>query len=165
MKVKHYEKDTHNVFIRFQRFFSEGLHHFVDDHYAPFLAKALKHRYLTLSAFISMLILSIGLLAGGILRFVFFPDITADFLQVELQMNEGTPASQTHEALRRIQEGLWEVDRQVSEEQGVESGAVVSSALWPSHAAIPPARSSPNWSRKMRMSSMVRKFCDAGVKK
>ncbi len=50
MKVKHYDKDTHNVFIRFQRFFSEGLHHFVDDHYAPFLAKALKHRYLTLCA-------------------------------------------------------------------------------------------------------------------
>ena len=129
MKVKHYEKDTHNVFIRFQRFFSEGLHHFVDDHYAPFLKRALEHRYLTLSVFISMLILSIGLLAGGILRFVFFPDITADFLQVELQMNEGTPATQTHDALRRIQDGLWEVDRQVSEEQGVESGAVVSSAL------------------------------------
>jgi multidrug efflux pump subunit AcrB len=129
MKVKHYEKETHNVFVRFQRFFSEGLHHFVDDHYAPLLNKALKRRYLTLSIFISLLILSVGLLLGGILRFVFFPDITADFLQVELQMNEGTPAKQTHEALRRVQEGLWEVDRKVSEEQGVESGAVVSSAL------------------------------------
>jgi multidrug efflux pump subunit AcrB len=129
MKVKHYEKETHNVFVRFQRFFSEGLHHFVDDHYVPLLNKALKRRYLTLSIFISLLILSVGLLLGGILRFVFFPDITADFLQVELQMNEGTPAKQTHEALRRVQEGLWEVDRKVSEEQGVESGAVVSSAL------------------------------------
>jgi multidrug efflux pump subunit AcrB len=129
MKIKHYEKDTHNVFVRFQRFFSEGLHHFVDDRYAPMLKKALQHRYLTLSIFISMLILSIGLLAGGILRFVFFPDITADFLQVNLEMNEGTPSSQTHEALRIVQAGLWEVDRQVSEEQGLESGAVVTSAL------------------------------------
>jgi len=129
MKVRHYEKDTHNVFIRFQRFFSEGLHHFVDDYYIPFLNRALEHRYLTLSVFISLLILSIGLLAGGILRFVFFPDITSDFLQVELQMNEGTPATQTHKALRRVQAGLWEVDRKVSAEQGVESGAVVSSAL------------------------------------
>ena len=66
MKVKHYEKDTHNAFVRFQRFFSEGLHHFIDDVYAPFLDKALKHRYLTLSVFISLLVLSIGLLAGGI---------------------------------------------------------------------------------------------------
>jgi multidrug efflux pump subunit AcrB len=129
MKVKHYEKDTHNVFIRFQRFFSEGLHHFIDDRYAPFLKRALEHRYLTLSVFISLLILSIGLLAGGILRFVFFPDLTSDFLQVQLEMNEGTPATQTHDALHQIQEGLWEVDRKISEEQGVESGAVVSSVL------------------------------------
>jgi multidrug efflux pump subunit AcrB len=129
MKVKHYEKDTHNPFIRFQRFFSEGLHHFVDRVYAPFLDKALKRRYLTLSVFIAMLILSVGLLLGGILRFVFFPDFTADFLQVELEMNEGTPSHETHDALRRVQDGLWEVDRQVSEEQGIESGAVVSSVL------------------------------------
>ena len=129
MKVRHYEKDTHNPFVRFQRFFSEGLHHFVDNVYAPFLDKALKRRYLTLSVFISLLILSIGLLLGGILRFVFFPDFTADFLQVELEMNEGTPAHETHDALRLVQAGLWEVDRQVSEEQGVESGAVVSSVL------------------------------------
>jgi multidrug efflux pump subunit AcrB len=129
MKVRHYDKDTHNPFIRFQRFFSEGLHHFVDNVYAPFLEKALKRRYLTLSVFVSMLILSIGLLLGGILRFVFFPDFTADFLQVELEMNEGTPAHETHDALRRVQDGLWELDRQVSEEQGVESGAVVSSVL------------------------------------
>jgi len=129
MKVKHYEKDTHNVVIRFQRFFSEGLHHFVDDYYVPFLDKALKRRYLTLSVFISLLILSIGLLAGGILRFVFFPDITADFLQVDLEMNEGTPSHQTHEAIRRVQDGLWKVDAEVSKEHGMESGAVVSSML------------------------------------
>lgn len=129
MKIRHYKKDTHNVFIRFQRFFSEGLHHFVENHYAPLLQKAVKRRYLTFSIFVSMLILSIGLLVGGVLRFVFFPDFTADFLQVELAMNEGTPASKTHDALRRVQAGLWEVDRQVSEEQGVESGAVVSSVM------------------------------------
>ena len=129
MKVKHYEKGTHNVFIRFQRFFSEGLHHFVDDVYAPLLDKALKRRYLTLSIFISLLILSIGLLLGGLLRFVFFPDIAADFLQVSMEMNEGTPAASTHEALRRIQEGLWEVDRQISEDEGMKSGAVVTNVV------------------------------------
>jgi len=129
MKIRHYEKDTHNVFIRFQRFFSEGLHHFIDNVYSPLLERAVRRRYLTLSIFVSLLILSIGLLAGGILRFVFFPDITSDFLRVELEMNEGTPPTQTHDALRRVQDGLWAVDREVSQEQGVESGAVVSSVL------------------------------------
>ncbi len=129
MKVKHYEKDTHNFFVRFQRFFSEGLHHFVDDFYAPLLEKAMKRRYLTLSIFVSALILSVGLLLGGLLRFVFFPDITADFLQVSIEMNEGTPPASTHEALRRIQAGIWEVDRKISEDQGMESGAVVTNVV------------------------------------
>jgi len=129
MKIKHYGDETHNRFVRFQRFFSEGLHTFVDNYYSPFLAKCLKRRYLTLSVFISMLILSIGLLVGGILRSVFFPDITADFLRVDLLMNEGTPAARTHDALRQVQDGLWKLDAEVSKEQGVESGAVVSSVL------------------------------------
>jgi multidrug efflux pump subunit AcrB len=129
MKVKTYAKDTHNRFVRFQRFFSEGLHTVIDKYYAPFLKKSLERRYLTLSVFISMLILSIGLIAGGILRSVFFPDITADFLEVELLMNEGTPAERTHEVLRQVQDGLWRLDAKVSAEHGMESGAVVSSAL------------------------------------
>jgi multidrug efflux pump subunit AcrB len=129
MKVKHYGKDTHNAAVRFQRFFSEGLHRFVDNLYAPFLQKCLNHRWLTLSAFISLLILSAGLVAGGVVRSVFFPDIAADFLQVNLEMNEGTPSSRTHDALRQVVEGLVEVDREVSLEQGAESGSVVRHVL------------------------------------
>ena len=129
MKVKKYGEDTHNGLIRFQRFFSEGLHTFVDKYYSPFLANCLQRRYLTLSVFISLLILSLGLLAGGVLRSVFFPDIAADFVQVELLMNEGTPALRTHDAIRQLQDGLWKLDAEVSKEQGVESGALVSSVL------------------------------------
>jgi len=113
MKVRHYDKETHNFLIRFQRFFSEGLHHFVDNFYLPLLRKSLQRRYLTLAIFISALILSVGLLLG------------ADFLMVSVEMNDGTPPEQTHETMRRVQQGLWELDRQVSVGQGMESGAVV----------------------------------------
>jgi len=129
MQVRKYGADTHNRFVRFQRFFSEGLHTFVDNVYEPFLEKCLQRRYLTMAVFVSMLILSVGLLAGGILRSVFFPDITSDFLQVNIQMNEGTPAAATHQVIRRVQDGLWQVDTDVSKEKGVPSGAVVSSVL------------------------------------
>jgi multidrug efflux pump subunit AcrB len=129
MKVKHYSEETHNVFIRFQRFFSEGLHRFVDNVYAPFLKRCLEWRMTTLAAFFFLLMFWVALVAGGLMRSVFFPDITADFLQVSVEMNEGTPAEQTHNALRRVQDGLWQVDADVSAEQGMESGAVVSHLL------------------------------------
>ncbi len=137
MKVRHYEKDTTNRGIRFQRFFSEGLHHFVDNYYAPFLDKCLKRRYLALASFIALLILSLGLLAGGILRFVPFPDLSADFIQVTVEMNEGTPDAGVNDALRKVQSTLLEIDRDVSREHGVESGKVVSSLLAVSGRNIP----------------------------
>jgi multidrug efflux pump subunit AcrB len=129
MKIKHYGKNTSNPFVRFQRFFSEGLHHFVDNRYIPLLEKSLQHPGLVLSSFVAMLILSIGLLAGGILKFVFIPDITSDFLQVEIEMNEGTAPAKTEMAIRQIQDALWEVDKQVSQENGLEPGGVVTSLL------------------------------------
>ncbi|NRB71047.1 MAG: efflux RND transporter permease subunit [Xanthomonadales bacterium] len=129
MKVKHYGPETTNPFIRFQRFFSEGLHKIVDRYYAPVLEKAVKRRYLTVATFIALLILSIGLVVGGVLRTVFFPDTASDFLQVELEMNEGTPATQTQIALRQLVDGLYAADRQLSRDQGQESGAVVNHAL------------------------------------
>lgn len=129
MKIKHYPADTRNILIRFQRIFSEGLHTFVDKYYAPFLSKCLKRRYLTLSVFVSMLILSVGLLAGGIVRSVFFPDIAADFLQVDILMNEGTAPEATHDVLRRVQDALISIDHEVSQEHGMQFGAVVTGML------------------------------------
>ncbi len=129
MQVRQYGAETHNALVRFQRYFSEGLHTFVDNYYIPFLDKCLRRRYLTMSVFVSMLILSVGLLAGGILRSEFFPDIKADFLQVDIQMNEGTPAAATQAVLRRVQDALWQVDKDVSAEHGKQPGAVVSSVL------------------------------------
>ncbi len=129
MKVRRYEVETHNVFVRFQRFFSEGLHTVIDQYYAPFLERCLKRRYLTLASFISLLILSVGLVAGGILRFVFFPNVAADFLLVTIEMNQGTPAPRTHEAIQRVQAAMLEIDREVSAEHGAESGRVLESML------------------------------------
>jgi multidrug efflux pump subunit AcrB len=44
-------------------------------------------------------------------------------------MNEGTAPAQTEAAIRQIQDALWEADRQVSEENGLETGSVVTSVL------------------------------------
>jgi multidrug efflux pump subunit AcrB len=129
MKVRHYSEDTHNIFVRFQRFFSEGLHHVVDKFYAPFLEKCVKRRYLTVSVFVAMLILSVGLIVGGVLRAVFFPDLSSDVLRVSVEMNEGTPSAQTHVALRKLVSELNEVDRELSADLGQQSGAVVNHSL------------------------------------
>jgi len=129
MKVRHYGDETPNPFVRFQRFFSEGLHRVVDRFYTPFLARCVKRRYLTLATFVAALILSVGLVAGGILRTVFFPDLQGDFLRVSLEMNEGTPSSQTHVALQELIDGLYAADAAVAERHDLEPGSLVNHAL------------------------------------
>jgi multidrug efflux pump subunit AcrB len=60
---------------------------------------------------------------------VFFPDISSDFLRVSVEMNEGTPSTQTHVALRELVSALSEVDEEMSAELGREPGAVVNHSL------------------------------------
>ncbi len=130
MRLRKHEEDTHNRFIRFQRKFSDGLFRFVDNHYLPSLRVVLKNRYLAISIFISALILAIGLVAGGLLRVVFFPDVAGDFMQAQLEMNEGTPATVTQDHIDRLQEALREVDQDLQAELNLDKPAVRAMFAW-----------------------------------
>jgi multidrug efflux pump subunit AcrB len=130
MRVKKYEPDTHNAFVRFQRGFSDNLYKLVDNLYLPSLRVLLRNRYIALAGFIGVLILSFGLLAGGFLRVVFFPDFASDFVRVDLEMNEGTPAALTHANLDLLHQGLGEADRQAQQEKGFAEPIVRTVFSW-----------------------------------
>ncbi len=130
MRVKKYETDTPNRFVRFQRGFSDGMFHMVDKYYLPSLRVLLKNRYLALAGFISILILSLGLIVGGFLRVVFFPDIAGDFMRVDLEMNEGTPAYVTHGNMDRLEQALREVDVQMQEALALDHPVVRTTFAW-----------------------------------
>ncbi len=132
MKIKPpTEKQRHNPLYRLQRIFAEGLQNFADKRYVPWIRSAIKNRYLTVSIFVSALILSLSLLVGGVLRVVVFPDLAGDFIQVNIEMNEGSPASSTHRALDRLREALVDVDEELSTELGVPAGSVVNTTfIW-----------------------------------
>jgi multidrug efflux pump subunit AcrB len=130
MRLKPHAQNTPNRFIRFQRRFSDGLYRFVDNIYLPSLRVLLKNRYVALSGFIGILILSVGLIAGGFLRVVFFPDFASDFLRVNLEMNEGTPAYVTQANMDRLSQALEVVDQRVQEEQGFEEPVIRTVFAW-----------------------------------
>ncbi|MGK7297285.1 MAG: efflux RND transporter permease subunit [Candidatus Wenzhouxiangella sp. M2_3B_020] len=130
MKVRKYEPDTQNRLVRFQRRFSDGLHKFVDRYYLPSLQVLLRNRYATLAGFVAVLILSIGFIAGPFMRVVFFPDIAGDFMQVDLEMNEGTPAYVTHNAIDYMRDSLHTVEAEMKEELDLERDIVRSVFAW-----------------------------------
>ncbi|MFU8832131.1 MAG: efflux RND transporter permease subunit, partial [Wenzhouxiangella sp.] len=130
MRVKKYETDTPNSFVRFQRSFSTNLYRFVDNYYLPSLRVMLRNRYVSLSAFIAILILSVGMVAGGFVRYIAFPELAGDFMRVDLEMNEGTPAYITHANMDLLSSAVRTVDRRIQTDEGFEEPIVRTIFAW-----------------------------------
>ena len=100
----HFGKSAnHGVFHRIQAYCNDKLNSLVARYYKPFLETCIKNRYTTLASFVGMLILSLGLIGGGIIRVVFLPEIPSDFIQVSVTMVEGSPEEQTSNTLDKLE--------------------------------------------------------------
>jgi multidrug efflux pump subunit AcrB len=86
------------------------LREFVAQHYRPMIERCIDNRYLTVACFISALILTIGLVAGGQVRFVMAPEVEGEFIQVDLRMSEGTPQRRTYEVMQELDRAVRELE-------------------------------------------------------
>ncbi|UAA40508.1 efflux RND transporter permease subunit [Paraneptunicella aestuarii] len=118
MKMKPYEPEKANALQRFRDYFSEGLKNFIQTVYLPVLQKAIRNRYMTIAGFVAALILTIGLFGGGLVRFVFFPNIPSDFIQAEMEMLPGSSTRQRDDALKIIGAALEKMNQEVEKETG-----------------------------------------------
>ncbi|ARN76202.1 efflux RND transporter permease subunit [Oceanicoccus sagamiensis] len=100
------------------------LRQFIEARYRPFVKRCIANRYTTLAAFLSLLIMTFGLMTGGIVRYVVFPEVPADMIQAELKMADGTSQQQTLDAMIRIDEGLRQVERDYQQETGTDSKVI-----------------------------------------
>ncbi len=73
-----------SLWNRLQSLVTTGLNRFTFDVYKPLLGVVLKYRYAALAIFVSVLIFVVSLLFSGKIKSVFFPEISADFVTVEL---------------------------------------------------------------------------------
>ncbi len=88
------------------------LEDFVHTYYVPSCAKCIDNRYITLSTFIGMFIVATSLLAGGIVRVVFLPEIPSDFVQASVTMVEGSPESQTRAIMNKLEDAALSMNGQ-----------------------------------------------------
>jgi hydrophobic/amphiphilic exporter-1 (mainly G- bacteria), HAE1 family len=71
-------------------------------------------RYLTLGLVGGVMLASVGMIAGGILGFMAFPDIDGDVVEARLLMPQGTPLSRTQAVTDRIVSSLEDVDAELT---------------------------------------------------
>jgi len=96
----------------------DWLRRFIANVYRPLLVKAIRHRYLTMAIFIATLILAVGVVAGGLVRYVFFPEMGSDYISATVEMTEGVSEARVIEIVDHMSSSLDVVNQQMSEAEG-----------------------------------------------
>ena len=78
--------------------------------YTPVLKYCVKNRYFTLATGFGILIVSIGLLAGGHVPFVFFPKTDSNWIIAEIIYPLGTPFNASEKAIKQIEKGAFDLN-------------------------------------------------------
>jgi HAE1 family hydrophobic/amphiphilic exporter-1 len=78
---------------------------------------AMKFRYLTVGVSLGMLVLSVGLLATGIVKFKAFPDLEGNTLEARILLPQGTPLSETERIIDVLLSSLERTDETLSEKE------------------------------------------------
>ncbi|RMF94498.1 MAG: efflux RND transporter permease subunit [Candidatus Schekmanbacteria bacterium] len=99
-------------------FFSTKLTNFISGPYRKFLKVCLNNRYNTIAVSIFVLIAVIGMVQGGILKFVFMPEVDSNVILIALEMSPGTPLSETAKVQKIIAEKAREAAAEYDKERG-----------------------------------------------
>jgi multidrug efflux pump subunit AcrB len=106
--LEHHDREGGGRLQRFADRIDAARTRFFNDFLAPRLAwtleRVLRRRYLTVAAAISVLVASLGMVAGGRVAFVFLESADSETVFANLQMPIGTPAARTEAVIERIED-------------------------------------------------------------
>ena len=83
---------------------------FSERRYLPLLKKALAGRYVLLCGALCLLLLIVGLVLGGVVKFDVLPESGSTLISASVAMHGGTPAEVTRKAVDRVEEALKTLD-------------------------------------------------------
>jgi len=103
------EKGYRALLRRGQRRFTEGLDTFIHNFYKPVLERSVRNRYLVVAIGLACLILSIGYVGGGGVKFTFLPKIDQDLITVNAELAFGSPVEDTERVMAQLEAAAREV--------------------------------------------------------
>lgn len=92
-------------FMRAQAWISDGLDWIANTWYRPLVQWCVRWRYAVLSMFIAVFILAVGVVASGMVKFMFFPEVEGDIITAKLTLPEGVPVQTTQRAIAQLEDG------------------------------------------------------------
>ncbi|MDC0584794.1 efflux RND transporter permease subunit [Bacteroidales bacterium] len=88
-----------------------------DKLYAPVITFFMKNKFLGIAIPFSLLIITIGAMNAGIIKFTFFPNVASDRIQISLNMPQGTSEEITRKVIDKIETAAFEVNESFIEKQ------------------------------------------------
>ena len=111
---------------RFQNHILAGLRHFTYQYYKPCLVLVLRYRYAALTLFLSFFVLVGGTVASGKIKSVFFPEISSDFISIDMVFKDDAGYGLVQRETLKI-EGLSKIlNKKLSEEYDLNVAPIES---------------------------------------
>lgn len=102
---------------KFRLLFNKYFNLFRDKIYGKILSFTLKHKSIPIASATAFVIITLGAIQGGIIKFTTFPVIDANTFNINIELPAGTRESITLEILNRIEIAAWEVNKELSEKR------------------------------------------------
>jgi multidrug efflux pump subunit AcrB len=104
------QKTRNSPFFRatntLHRWAQDSMEWFINRIYRPLLSRALQWRYISFSTAIAILMLTLGLVLGGLLKFEVFPEVDGFVINANVEFPNGTPQEITEKAVNQIDTAL-----------------------------------------------------------
>ncbi|MFN4063845.1 MAG: efflux RND transporter permease subunit [Parazoarcus communis] len=107
------QQDMSHKTSALRRRLDEGFSHFRDHSFRRAVEAALHWRGVTVALTLAMMVLAVGLLAGGRINFVFFPTPEGQVVYANATFVAGTPRAHTEAFLTELERALAETEREL----------------------------------------------------
>jgi HAE1 family hydrophobic/amphiphilic exporter-1 len=95
-----------SVLQRYEKSRDRFINDVIIERYSRFVRVLLEYRYISTSAALAILIISLGMIAGGRLEFIFLPTSDAETIIVDVRLPIGSPLEQTEAIAQRIEDAI-----------------------------------------------------------
>ena len=126
-----------------RNFCSERLYKFIDDIWLPLVKRSIQKRYETVAVFVGILLISFSLLAGGWVKWQFFPALEAEEVAIVVDLPEGTPINKTAEVTKIIEREALKLKNELNADSGKQIIAHVLTTVGAQYFSSQEAESSP----------------------
>ncbi|MBI2423121.1 MAG: efflux RND transporter permease subunit [Candidatus Hydrogenedentes bacterium] len=103
---------------RIHGFTNHGMEWFVEHVYEPFLTRVLRFRYISFCIAVAMLLLTLGLVQSGIIKFEVFPSLDSDQLTASVEFPNGTPLAVTEVAVSELEDAIRRLAAKTTTQSG-----------------------------------------------